>query len=136
MSCATDFDRKGLNDLPLVGGLCLVQRTSTTKGLNDLPLVGGLCLVQRTLTAKGLNDLPLIGGFCLVQRTLTTKGLNDLPLIGGLCLVPIMDTMGHRIQTGASQREQQYIQGIRECITLMKVEDFAFDLSSLLGCRF
>ncbi len=75
----------------LVGGLCLVQRTSTTKGLNDLPLVGGLCLMQWTLTAKGLNDLPLVGGLCLVQRTSTPKGLNDLPLIGGLCLVPMMD---------------------------------------------
>jgi hypothetical protein len=82
---------KGFNDLPLIGGLCLVQWTSTTKGLNDLPLVGGLCLVQRTSTARGLNDLPLIGGLCLVQRTLTTKGLNDLPLIGGLCLVPMTD---------------------------------------------
>jgi hypothetical protein len=91
LSRATDFDRKGLNDLPLIGGLCLVQRTSTTKGLNDLPLVGGLYFVQWTSTARGLNDLPLIGGLCLVQRTSTTKGLNDLPLIGGLCLVPMTD---------------------------------------------
>ncbi len=42
---------KGLNDVPLVGGLCHMQQTSTTKGLNDLPLIGGLCLVQRTSTA-------------------------------------------------------------------------------------
>jgi hypothetical protein len=35
----------------------------------NMPLVGGLCLVQRTLTNKGLNDLPLIGGLCLMQRT-------------------------------------------------------------------
>ncbi len=91
LSCATDLDRKGLNDLPLIGGLCLVQQTSTTKGLNDLPLVGGLCLVQRTSTTSGLNDLPLIGGLCLMQRTLSMKGLNDLPLIGGLCLIPMMD---------------------------------------------
>jgi hypothetical protein len=41
----------------------------TARGLNDLPLVGGLCLVQRTLTTKGLNDLPLIGGLCLVPMT-------------------------------------------------------------------
>jgi hypothetical protein len=68
-----------------------VQWTLITKGLNDLPLVGGLCLVQRTLSARGLNDLPLIGGLCLMQLTSTTKGLNDLPLIGGLCLVPMMD---------------------------------------------
>jgi hypothetical protein len=46
-----------------------MQRTSTTKGLNDLPLIGGLCLMQRTLTTKGLNDLPLIGGLCLVPMT-------------------------------------------------------------------
>ncbi len=68
-----------------------MQRTSTTKGLNDLPLIGGLFLVQRTLTVRGLNDLPLVGRLCLVQRTLTTKGLNDPPLIGGLCLVPMTD---------------------------------------------
>jgi hypothetical protein len=37
--------------VPLVGGLCHMQRTSTTKGLNELPLIGGLCLVQWTLTA-------------------------------------------------------------------------------------
>jgi hypothetical protein len=58
--------------MPLVGGLSLVQWTSTTKGLNDLPLVGGLCHVQRTSTTKGLNDLPLVGGLCLVQWTSTT----------------------------------------------------------------
>ena len=46
-----------------------MQRTSTTKGLNDLPLIGGLCLMQRTSTTKGLNDLPLIGGLCLVPMT-------------------------------------------------------------------
>ncbi len=68
-----------------------MQRTLTTKGLNDLSLIGGLCLVQGTSTARGLNDLPLVGGLCLVQRTLTTKGLNDLPLIRGLCLVPMPD---------------------------------------------
>jgi hypothetical protein len=68
-----------------------MQQTSTTKGLNDLPSVGGLCLVQPTLTARGLNDLPLIGGLSLMQRISTTKGLNDLPLIGGLCLLPMTD---------------------------------------------
>ncbi len=78
---------KGLNDLPLVGGLCLVQRTLTGRGLNDLPLIGGLCLVQQTSTTKGLNDLPLVRGLCLVQQTSTARGLNDLPLVGGLCLV-------------------------------------------------
>ncbi len=54
-----DFDRngqltltiEGLSDVPLIEGLCHVQRTSTTKGLNDLPLIGGLCLVQWTLIA-------------------------------------------------------------------------------------
>ncbi len=67
------------------------QLTSTIEGLSDVPLVKGLCHVQRTLTTKGLNDLPLIGGLCLVQRTSTTEGLNDLPLIGGLCLIPMTD---------------------------------------------
>ncbi len=93
-----------------------MQWTLTTKGLNDLPLVGGLCLVQGTLTTRGLNDLPLVGGLCLVQRTLTTKGLNDLPLIRGLCLVPMTDfdhTLGHKIQTEASQGEQRCRQGIK-----------------------
>jgi hypothetical protein len=42
---------EGLSDVPLIGGLCHVQRTSTTKGLNDLPLIEGLCLVQWTSTA-------------------------------------------------------------------------------------
>jgi hypothetical protein len=92
--------------MPLIGGLCLVQRTLTTKGLKDLPLIRGLCLMEWTLTTrasmicplseclihwtlttKGLNDLPLVGGLCLVQQTSTARGLNDLPLIRGLCLV-------------------------------------------------
>ncbi len=46
-----------------------MQRTLTTRGLNDLPLIVGLQLVQWTLTTKGLNDLPLIGGLCLVLMT-------------------------------------------------------------------
>jgi hypothetical protein len=46
-----------------------MQQTSTARGLNDLPLVGELCLVQRTSTTKGLNDLPLIGGLCLIPMT-------------------------------------------------------------------
>jgi hypothetical protein len=46
-----------------------MQWTLTTLGLNDLPLVEGLCLMQRTLTTKGLNDLPLIGGLCLIPMT-------------------------------------------------------------------
>ena len=60
----------GLKDLPLVEGLCLAQRTSTTMGLKDLPLIGGLCLVQRTSTTMGLKDLPFVGGLCLAQKTL------------------------------------------------------------------
>ena len=67
------------NNLPLVGGLCLVQRTSTTQGLKNLPLVGGLCLVQRTSTTEGLKNLPLVGGLCLVQRTSTKRGLRNCP---------------------------------------------------------
>jgi hypothetical protein len=48
----------GHHELPLIGGLCHVQRTSTSKGLNDLPLVGGLCLVQQTSTIRGhKNDV-------------------------------------------------------------------------------
>ncbi len=47
------------------------QLTLTIEGLSDVPLVGGLCHVQRTSTTKGLNELPLIGGLCLVQWTLT-----------------------------------------------------------------
>ncbi len=58
LSRATDFDRNG-------------QLTLTIEGLSDVPLVGGLCHVQRTLTTKGLNDLPLIGGLCLMQWTST-----------------------------------------------------------------
>ncbi len=38
--------------MPLIGGLCLVQQTSTTKGLNDLPLFGELCLVQPNLATR------------------------------------------------------------------------------------
>jgi hypothetical protein len=55
-----------------------------------MPLIGGLCLVQRTLTTKGLNDLPLVGGLCLVQQTLTTRvsmirpSLEDFVLCNGL----------------------------------------------------
>jgi hypothetical protein len=110
-----DFDREGPNNLPLIRGLCLVQRTLTTKGLNDLPLIGGLCLLQRTLTAKGLNDLPLVGGLCLVQRTSTTKSLNDLPLIEGLCLVPMTDFNhdGSQDTNRSKPNEQQCIQGIK-----------------------
>ncbi len=46
-----------------------------------MPLIGGLCLVQRTLTTKGLNDLPFVGGLCLVQRTLTTRVSMICPLL-------------------------------------------------------
>jgi hypothetical protein len=38
--------------MTLIGGLCLVQRTLTTKGLNDLPLVRGLYLMQQTSTTR------------------------------------------------------------------------------------
>jgi hypothetical protein len=44
-----------------------------------MPLVGGLCLVQRVLSNKGLNDLPLVGGLCLVQLTLTTRATMICP---------------------------------------------------------
>ena len=58
----------------------LAQWTST--GLKDLPLIGGLCLAQRTLTTMGLRNLHLVGGHCLAQQTSTTMGLKDLPLVG------------------------------------------------------
>ncbi len=51
--------------MPLIGGLCLVQRTSTTKGLNDLPLVRGLCLVQWTSTTRVSMICPLSKDFVL-----------------------------------------------------------------------
>ncbi len=38
-----------------------------------MPLIRGLCLVQRTLITKGLKDLPLVRGLCLVQWTLITR---------------------------------------------------------------
>ena len=53
-----------LKDLPLVGGLCLTQRISTTMGLKDLPFVGGLCLAQRTSAIMASND---------IQRASTTN---------------------------------------------------------------
>jgi hypothetical protein len=71
--------------MPLVGGLCLVQRTSTSK-------VNMICPCRRTLSRtmdfnqQGQHDLPLIGGLCLVQRT-SPAGQHYLPLIGGLCHV-------------------------------------------------
>jgi hypothetical protein len=55
-----------------------------------MPLIGRLCLVERTLTTKGLNDLPLIGGLCLVQRTSTMRvsmigpSLEDIVSCNGL----------------------------------------------------
>ena len=55
LSRTTDFDQLGHHDLPLIGGLCLVQRTSPA-GQHDLPLIGGLCRVQRTSPA-GQHDL-------------------------------------------------------------------------------
>jgi hypothetical protein len=80
----------GQHDSPLVGGLCLVQRTSPV-GQHDLPLIGGLCLEQRT-SPVGQHDLPLIGGLCLVQRT-SPVGQHDLPLIGGLCHIQRTSTL-------------------------------------------
>ncbi len=41
--------------MPLIGGLCHVQRTLTTMGFHELPLVRGLCHVQRTSTIMGLK---------------------------------------------------------------------------------
>jgi hypothetical protein len=49
--------------MPLIGGLCLVQWTSTTKGLNDLPLARGLCLVQQTSTTRVSMICPSLEDF-------------------------------------------------------------------------
>jgi hypothetical protein len=119
-----------------------MQQTLTTRGLNDLPLVEELCLVQRTLAVRGLNDLPLVGGLCLVQWTSTTKGLNDLPLIRGLCLIPMMDLtmMGHKIQTGANQGEQRRRQSIERIYYLEEGGRFCVEhlvdarMITALGC--
>jgi hypothetical protein len=103
--------------MPLVGGLCHVQRTShSSMGVTTsmiMPLVGGLCHVQRTstlwaqrpssedfVTYNGLQPsgpTPLVGGLCHVQRTshssmgVTTSKI--MPLIGGLCRVQRTSTL-------------------------------------------
>ncbi len=62
-------------------------------------------------------------------------GLNDLPLIIGLCLVPMTDFDHNGAQnTNRSKQENSGAdKASRECITLMKVEDFALDAWSMLG---
>ncbi len=114
---------KGLNDLPLVGGLCLVQRTSATRGPNDLSLVGGLCLMQWTLTTKGLNDLPLIGGLCLMQQTSTAMVSMICPSLEDFVSYQWWTStmIGHKLQTGTSWREQR----CRRCIKKMHYLDEA-----------
>jgi hypothetical protein len=63
------------------------------------------------------------------------KGLNDLPLLGGLCLVPMMELK--QWVSGYKQEQAKGNSGAdkisRECITLMKVEDFLLDAWWTLG---
>ncbi len=76
--------------MPLIGGLCLVQRTLTTKGLNDLPLVGGLCLVQLTSTTRvsmicpSLEDFVLFNGLWLPRVSMICPSLEDFVSCNGL----------------------------------------------------
>jgi hypothetical protein len=77
----------GLHELPLVRGLCHVQRTLTIMGLKKSAPHWRTLSSQQTSTMLGHHELPLVGGLCHVQQTSPTKGLNDLLLVGGLCLV-------------------------------------------------
>ncbi len=77
----------GLHELPLVGGLCHIQRTLTIMGLKKSAPHRRTLASQQTWTMLGHHELPLVGGLCHIWWTSTTKGLNDLPLIGELCLV-------------------------------------------------
>ncbi len=76
--------------MPLIGGLCLVQRTSTTKDLNDLPLVGGLCLVQWTSTTRvsmicaSLEDFVLFKGLRPPGVTIICPSSEDFVSCKGL----------------------------------------------------
>ncbi len=143
--------------MPLIGGLYLVQRTSTTKGLNDLTIAGGLCLVQRTLTTRvsmiyplsedfvSFNGLwpprvsmicPLLEDFVLCNRLRLLEVSMICPLLEDFVscnrlwpwrasiICPssedfvlyqwwTLTTMGHKIQTGASQGEQRCRRGIK-----------------------
>jgi hypothetical protein len=54
--------------MPLIGGFCLVQWTSTTKGINDLPLDREQCLVQQTLTMRVSMICPSLEDFVLFNR--------------------------------------------------------------------
>jgi hypothetical protein len=66
-----DFNQLGLNDLPLVGGLCLIQQTSTIMGLIICPSSEDF-VITVYFDQLGCHELPLIGGLCQVQRTLTS----------------------------------------------------------------
>ena len=66
-----DFDQLGLRELPLVGGLCHVQRTLTIMGLNICPSSEDF-VITADFDQLGLHEVPLVGGLCHVQRTLTS----------------------------------------------------------------
>ena len=66
-----DFNQLGLNDLPLVGGLCLVQQTLIIMGLNICPSLEDF-VITADFDQLGHHELPLIGGLCHIQRTSTS----------------------------------------------------------------
>ncbi len=57
-----DFNQLGLHELPLIGGLCLVQRTSTIMGLNICPSSEDF-VITADFDQLGYHELPLVGGF-------------------------------------------------------------------------
>ena len=127
-SHTTKFDRDGCNNPPLVGGLCLIQQTSTTEGLKICPLSGDFVSFNGLRPRRASRICPSSEDFVSFNglrprgvsetaphwRTLSRAtdfdqvGPQDLPLIGGLCLVngiwPKQTGPGQQNRT--SQREQ------------------------------
>ncbi len=66
-----DFDQLGLHELPLVGGLCHVQRTLTIMGLNICPTLEDF-VITADFDQLGHLELPLVGGLCHLQWTSTS----------------------------------------------------------------
>ena len=100
-------DRDDRDKLPLIGGLCLVQRTSTIYGLKicpsseDFVSYNGLRPRRASRICPSSEDFVSYNGLRPVRprnsaprrRTLSRTtdfdhaGPQDLPLVGGLCLV-------------------------------------------------
>ena len=100
-------DRYDRDKLPLIGGLCLVQRTSTISGLKicpsseDFVSCNGLRPRRASRICPSSEDFVSCNGLRPVgpqnsaprRRTLSRAtdfdhaGPQDLPLVGGLCLV-------------------------------------------------